>query len=32
VNDELLALVGAWIAADPDENDRATVEQLLNCG
>jgi len=32
MNDELLALVGAWIAADPDVNDRNTVEQLLECG
>ena len=32
MNEELLALVGAWLAADPDEHDRATIEQLVHAG
>ncbi|MBW4029923.1 MAG: phospho-sugar mutase [Acidobacteria bacterium] len=30
MNPELLARVGAWLAADPDEADRATIERLLD--
>lgn len=32
MNDELLARVGAWMAADPDEVDRATLQRLLDEG
>ena len=32
MNDELLARVGAWLAADPDEADRATIQALLDEG
>jgi len=32
VNDELLALVNAWLAVDPDADDRATIERLLDEG
>ncbi len=30
MNDEFLSCVGAWLAVDPDENDRATIEKLLD--
>lgn len=29
MNEELLSRVGAWLAVDPDEHDRATIEMLL---
>jgi phosphomannomutase len=29
VNEDLLARVGAWMAVDPDDQDRATIEELL---
>ena len=32
MNDELIARVGAWMAADPDEGDRATIQALLDAG
>ena len=32
MNDELLARVSAWVAVDPDEGDRATIERLLRDG
>jgi phosphomannomutase len=32
VNDELLARVGAWMAMDPDDVDRATIEKLIEEG
>ena len=30
MNDELLARVGAWLVADPDDHDRATIERLVD--
>ena len=30
MNDELLARVGAWLVADPDDHDRATIEHLVD--
>ncbi len=32
MNDELLARVGAWMAMDPDDVDRATIEKLIEEG
>ena len=32
MNDELLARVGAWMAVDPDDVDRATIEKLIEEG
>lgn len=32
MNDELLVRVSAWMALDPDEHDRATVERLVAAG